>query len=618
MSRVSGNSGPLAATFAALRDGSLSRRQFVERATALGVGIGAALALANTVSAQTPTDDAAASSRPTSGTDGQERGAGGDLKILQWQAPTHLSPHNGTGVKDIAAAGIVLEPLVHYLPDATQVPNLVTELPTVENGLLAEDFTSVTYTLLPGVTWSDGEPFTADDVVFTWQWIMDSTSASVNTLIYESIANIEAVDELTAKITFTNPNPFWSVPFAGATSGFVYPKHILEGGGAEANDAFKLNPIGTGPFKVESFSANDQVVFTLNELYRETNKPYFARVVLKGGGDPASAARAVLQSGEYDYAWNLSVEPEILEGMVSESSPGVYAGAPGVTIERIDFNFSDPNQEVDGQRSEKNTPHPFLSDPVVRQAFSLAIDRDKIANSFYLGGDTEPAIGNFVSGIPAIESPNTTWAFDPDQANQLLDEAGWTKDGDTRKKDGVELKVQYATTVNQLRQKIQAVVKSNLEDIGFKVELVQVDSGSYFDSSPGNDQNISHFYWDLEMYASLLTSPLPISYLRIWYAGENGENIAQASNQWSARNLSRYQNPDFDAVYDGVQTETDAEKVIAAFIEMNDILINDHATVPLVRWGLRAGFSRTLNQENLGLAGFSYDYWNIANWNRVQ
>jgi len=504
---------------------------------------------------------------------------------------------------------------MHYGPDSSLIPNLITEVPSQENGLISADLTSVTYKLLPDVVWSDGEPFTADDVRATWQWVMDPASASINGQIYAEIADIEVVDPLTAVLKFASPTPFWSIPFTGTSSGYVYPKHIIDQG-PEAMDAFKLNPIGTGAFVVESFSPNDQAIYVVNERYREPNKPYFSRVILKGGGDPASAARAVIQSGEYDYAWNLNVEPEILDDMMTDDSPGTYIPAGALTTERFDLNWSDPNKEVDGQRSEMNTPHPIFSDSAVRQAINVAIDREKIASSFYLGAPDEPPVATYVAGVEDLTSPDVTWEFNPDKANQLLDDAGWTKDGNVRKKDGVELKLSYATSVSQLRQKIQAVVKSNLEDVGFKVELVQVDAASYFDSSPGNDQNISHFYWDLEMYGAPLTSPRPISHMRSFYAGPNGENIAQKSNSWSGRNFSRFRNAEFDKLYEQIQVESDPDRALEQFIGMNDLLTKEVAMVPLVLWRQKTGLARTLNLDNLGVAPFSYDYWNIANWNR--
>ncbi|MGI9252666.1 MAG: ABC transporter substrate-binding protein, partial [Thermomicrobiales bacterium] len=313
------HTGPFSELHAALKSGHISRREFTLRALALGVGmpIISFILRADNVAARpgrhigwgiaAQGEFAAA---PAVGMEGKKRGEGGELKLLQWQAPTMLSPHVSTGTKDYLAASIVLEPLLHYLPDGTLIPNLAAEVPTVGNGGLSEDLKSVTYKLKEGVTWADGEPFTADDVVFTYNWVIDPANASISAGVYGIIQTMEAVDPLTVKLTFENPNANWFEPHGGTVWGAIYPKHILDVEDKKsAHDTFLTNPLGTGPYKVESFSPNDQVVYVINENYREADKPFFNKVNLKGGGDAASAARAVLQTGDYHYAWNLQVEP---------------------------------------------------------------------------------------------------------------------------------------------------------------------------------------------------------------------------------------------------------------------------------------------------------------------
>ena len=220
---------------------------------------------------------------------------------------------------------------------------------------------------------------------------------------------------------------------------YVYPKHVLDvEDGKAAHDAFLLNPVGTGPYKVESFSPNDQVTYVINDNYREANKPYFAKVNLKGGGDAASAARAVLQTGDYDFAWNLQVEPDIL-ARLEQGGKGVLNVVPGTDVERIEIQFADPNTEVDGQRAEKSTVNPTMGDKAVRQALNLAAPRDVISTQLYAGEPGEPPTANILAGIPSMASPNTSWEFNVEKAKQILDEAGWTMQGDVRAKDGVQL-----------------------------------------------------------------------------------------------------------------------------------------------------------------------------------
>ncbi|MGH2558355.1 MAG: peptide ABC transporter substrate-binding protein [Thermomicrobiales bacterium] len=603
------NTGPLWNAYQELKAGRLNRRAFIQRATALGVGLPVTTFILNAVTLEGTAAQDAPATRPLA-PDDQQRGAGGELKILQWQAPTHMSLHTATGTKDALAAALVSEPLMSYLPDATLIPTLIQEVPSVENGLLAEDLTSVTFNLLEGVLWSDGEPFTAHDVVFTVDWVKHEPNGSNNINNFQVVEAVEAVDDLTVKVTFTAPQLAWYFPFAGTFYGSIYPAHVWGGDptNSEAINDFRQAPIGTGPYKVESFTEGDQVIYVMNEHYREPNKPYFERVNLKGGGDAVAAARAVLQTGDWHFAWNLQIEPAILT-QLAEAGKGKVHVDVGTNVERVVFNFSNPRDEFEGERAHWQNPHPFLTDKAVRQALSLAADRDLIAAQFY--GEGEPPAVNIVTGIPAIESPNTAWEFTLERARQVLDEAGWVLDGDVRTKDGVELSITYSTSINAVRQKTQAVNKQNWEAIGVKVQLKQVDAGVFFDSAAGNEQNVNHFYEDVLMYTNGAGSPLPLTYMTWWYS----MSIAQRANGWSQNNESRYSNPEYDALYEAAAVETDPEVVAELYIQMNDHVINEVVIVPLVqRAAEKYAIANSLREENVAGSAWEALYWNVANW----
>lgn len=619
------SSGPVRRLFEAYTAGRLDRRGFVRQATALGVGMSMVHLMASSGAAQDPSPAASPAGsdlftdsggeRPAIGMENRTRGEGGDVRIIQYQSPTILSPHVATGYKDYDAAQIVLEPLMVYLPDASLYANLIQEVPSIENGLLAEDGTGVTLVLKEGLLWSDGEPVTANDIKFTVEWVQNPDNASTNKTTYDVISSVEVVDDLTAQVTFAASNPFWFEPFVSYVTGSLYPKHVLEVQGA--HDQFILNPIGTGPYKVESFTPNDQVTYVINEHYREPNKPYFERVLLKGGGDGPAAARAVLQTGEYDFAWGPGVEPDVLEEMLGDDSRGYIVPAMGVSFERLFINHSDPHTEVNGQISEKNTPHPILSDSTVREAMAMAIDRDRIATTFYDIGSV-PA-QNVVNGDPEVFSPNTSWTYNPEAAAQLLEDAGWVLNDDgVREKDGMQLELVFCSPISSRRQKTQATIKANLEAIGFAIPIEQVDSGIFFDASPGNDQSFNKAPWDLMLYVSPQTSTRPMSYMRQWYAGPDGENIAQEANSWGGSNNSRWQNADYDAAFDAARTEMDPDALIELFIGMNDLVINNNVLVPLV---IPAGGNIAANRlrvENMIASPIGAGaYWNIANWNSV-
>ena len=623
MTSTSGE-GKLAQLHGLLKSGQISRREFMERAIALGVALPVLTFVVNSLdmkgaSAAPVSSGKPAFARPQAAAarpmapDDQQRGAGGELKILQWQGVTTLSLHQSQGTKDQLGASLITEGLMSYMPDGSLVPTLVKEVPTKENGGISDDLKTVTYNLLEGVKWSDGEAFTSADVVATYNWIMDPANGAVSIATYEPIDKIEAPDEKTVVITFKQGSLAWYGPFTGTYWGAVYAKHIIDKG-ADANDIFRSAQIGTGPYVVDTFAENDQVIYKINDNYREANKPYFASINIKGGGDAVSAARAVLETGDWNVAWNLQVEPNIINDMEAKGK-GKHYVIPGTSVERILVNFADPNKEVDGQRAEVNTPHPFLTDPAVRQALSLACDRDTIATQFYQGAPGEPPGRNILTGIPAYESSNTSLSFNLDQANAALDAAGWVKDGNVRKKDGVELSVTYSTTINAVRQKTQAVNKDNFEKIGFKVQLKQVDAGIFFDSAEGNDQNASHFYNDLEMYTNNATTPFPTGYMLSWYGGPNLSNIAQKSNQWRGQNTTRWHSDEYDALFDSLASQTDPEKAADAFIKMNDLVVDNFVELPLVqRSAENYAMSNIINNDMVVGSPWETLYWNMANW----
>ena len=541
---------------------------------------------------------------------GHGRGKADLLRILYWQAPTSLNPHFSQGTKDSAAASLILEPLIDVDIAGNLIPVLAAEIPSLENGSVAKDGTSITYKLRQGVTWSDGEPFTANDVKFTWQFTTDETAATTTIAKYIDIKDIEVVDDHTVTIHFKNPTPGWYSPFATGFGGQILPEHILKDfmGANARNAAFNLAPVGTGPYKLTEFKPGDVMMCEINDKYREADKPYFSKVEFKGGGDATSAARAALQSGETDWAWNLQVEKSVLVPMAEGSTVGDLVNTPSVNVERLLVNFADPNKEVDGARSEPSTQHPFLSDKSVREALMLASDRQTVADQLY--GPAGKATPNILVAPEKFASQNTSFEFNLDKAKQTLDAAGWT--GSPRAKGGVPIKILYQTTINPLRQKTQEIIKQGWESIGVPTELKSIDAGVYFSSDAGNPDTAAHLYADIEMYTSGPSSPYPIDYMTNWKSVNPAVDIAQKSNQWAGGNIHRWVNEDYNKLYTQALTELDEAKQVKLFWGMNDLVVNEIVVVPLVH---RADV--TANSKKL--KGFKPSPWtpdvhDIANW----
>ena len=316
-----------------------------------------------------------------------ERGTDGELKMLYWQAPSILNPFLSGGTKDIHAASIVLEPLARYDENGKMVPALALEIPTAENGGVSTDLMSITWKLRHDVEWSDGTPFTATDVEFTAAYCMDPDNGCNAASRFQDVKSVEAVDNHTVRISFDVPMSFPYAPFVGSVSPVMQKKQFENCMGAKAAECTEQNfgPIGTGPFKVKEFRPNDIVLYELNGRYRDPDLPAFSSVLLKGGGDAVSAARAVLETGEFDYAWNLQVEPEILAAMAA-AGKGEVVAAFGTMVERLVVQLSNPDPALGDKRAtyqDGGNPHPFLSDPAVRRALSMAIDREILVDAGY-------------------------------------------------------------------------------------------------------------------------------------------------------------------------------------------------------------------------------------------
>ena len=535
------------------------------------------------------------------------------LKLLYWQAPTILNPHLSTGFKDAEASRITLEPLASYDNEGNLIPFLAAEIPTTENGGVAADGKSVTWKLKQDVKWSDGEPFTAEDVVFTYEFLSNSQVGAVSAGTYEVVESVEAVDDYTVKVNFKEVNPAWSLVFVGA-EGMILPQHIYEPyNGANAREApANLIPIGTGAYRVVDFRPGDTVIYEPNPEFRQTEQLGFERIELKGGGDATSAARAVLQTGDADFAYNLQVEAPVLEELEA-SGQGEVVTNYGALMERLIINYSDPNQVApSGERSSVDFPHPFLSDRTVRQAFDLAIDRDTIAEQLY--GVTGKATPNFLVAPPEYASSNTSYEYDPEQAQQLLDRSGWkdTNGNGIRDKNGTEMQMVFQTSVNPLRQKTQQVVKQGLQSIGVGVELKSIDPSVYFSSDSSNEETVEHFYADLQMYTTGNTSPDPAAYMNFMTCNQ----IPQKANNWSGDNNSRYCNPEYDRLWQEASRELDPQRREQLFIEMNDLLIEDAVVIPLVHRADVMAYSNSLT----GYEPTAWDMrtWDIMNWQRKE
>ena len=545
-----------------------------------------------------------------------QRGRDGHLNILYWQASSTVNPYLSGGTKDIEAASLVIEPLAHYDEDGNMVPVLVDEVPTVENGGVASDLRSITWKLTPGIKWSDGTPLTAHDVVFSGEYCLHPEGGCNSTSYFTDVTKLEALDDHTVKIHFGVAKPFPYGPFVGSTSPIIQKAQFQDCMGAKAQECTEQNfgPIGTGPFKVDEFRANDVITFSANEQYRDPDKPAFATATFKGGGDAASAARAVLETGEFDYAWNLQVEPEVLVQMAA-AGKGTVVTAFGTSVERLMVNQTNDDPSLGPEKRslylDGTNPHPFLSDPAVRRALSLAIDRQILVEAGY-GAAGKPTCN--VLPAPAVYASTANDGCvtqDVDEANRILDEAGWMPGGDgVRAKDGVRLSILYQTSTNSVRQGTQALIKQMWEQIGVETELRNIDAAVFFGGDPASPDTYMKFYADIEMYTNNFSGTDPESYMANWACSE----IPGPENQWLGNNIQRSCVAEYDAlVAEMSKTASLADRAKLAK-RMNDIIVQNHYMIPLIWRGDVSAHANTL--KGVRMNAWDSELWNVADWHR--
>jgi peptide/nickel transport system substrate-binding protein len=555
---------------------------------------------------------------------GSARGSSGTVTILYWQAASTMNAYLSGGTKDIHAASLVLEPLARYDEAGNMVPWLATEIPTLDNGGVAEDLTSITWKLKEDIVWSDGTPLTSADVVFSGEYCLDPDMGCNALSSFTDVEGFEALDDYTVKITFTRPKPFPYGPFVGGTAPIIQAAQFADCMGAKAQECTEQNfyPIGTGPFSVVEFLANDTILLEANELYRDPNKPFFQEVIFKGGGDAASAGRAVLETGEADYAWNLQVEPEILRAMEAAGQGKLLTGF-GNAVERLIVNFTNDDPDLGDNRSIwfdedgdgiNDNPHPFLSDYNVRRALSLAIDRSVIVQVGYgqagiPGCNIVPAPAIYVS-----TANDECLTQNVAEANRLLDEAGWLPGTDgIREKDGVRLSILYVTSTNSVRQGTQALIKQMWEAIGVETELRNIDSAVFFGGDPASPDTYGKFYMDIQMYTNTFDGTDAEAYMGNWSCDE----VSGPENQWLGNNIMRWcegGNAEYQAMLDELAVTVDIERRGELVRAMNDMIVQDYAMIPLVTRGDVSAVQNTLLGVRFNV--WDSELWNIADWSR--
>ena len=228
---------------------------------------------------------------------------------------------------------------------------------------------------------------------------------------------------------------------------------------------------------------------------------------------------------------------------LEQGAKGRILAVPSSGVNHIQCNQSDPWREVDGERSNAKVPHPFLSDPAVRKAISLLVDRASIQE--HVVGRNGQITSNFLNAPERFRSRNTSWEFSIEKANQILDETGWVRGADgIRAKDGKRFKLLFQAATNASVQKIQLVVKQAAARAGIEVEVKAIPASVFFSADPNNTDTNVRFHADLQMYTTF-TWLDPQFFMAQFCSWE----LPSRDNKWSGRNITRWRSAEYDRLW---------------------------------------------------------------------
>jgi peptide/nickel transport system substrate-binding protein len=545
-----------------------------------------------------------------------ERGSSGHLNIIYWQAPSTLNPYLSGGTKEVESASLILESLARFDDTGTMVPWLAESIPTVENGGVSEDLTSITWTIAEGVTWSDGSALTPADFIFTWEYCTHPEGGCAQASYFDGVTSVEAVDDRTLRVNFANSTPFPYTAFVGSESPVLQAAQFADCLGARAPECTEANfgPIGTGPFVVDDFRPNDVIELSANPNFRFPDRPYFATVTFKGGGDATAAARSVCETGEFDYAWNLQIDPTILSGMEAQGNCTVVT-AFGTSVERLHLNQTNPDPALGDARSTvEGGPHPFLTNPIIGQAMSMAIDRALIVEIGYGAGGQPTCNVLPAPELYASTANDACLVQDIPGAIALLDGAGIVdSDGDgIREYEGTPLRVLYQTSTNAVRQDTQALIKQWWAEIGIDAELRNIDASVFFGGDPASPDTFQKFYADVEMYTNNFAGVDPQAYMASWLCSD----IPGPDSQWQGSNIQRFCDPAYDALVAEMAQTADLQERGRIARAQNDMIIQSYSIIPLVHRGGVSAHASTI--EGIRMSDWDSELWNIMDWRRAQ
>jgi len=525
---------------------------------------------------------------------------GGKITVAVWQSPTTLNPLLNTQTVENDILSFIIEGLTQVLPDGARVGTLAVEPPSPKNGGVSADGKTITYKLKPSVQFSDGTPFACEDVKYTWQVRMTKGVGIGSTTGFDKIDSIECPDPLTVVLKYKEYYAAYYTLFGELLPRSAGdPKDI-------AKWSYNRNPIGTGPFKVTEFIADDHLTLVRNDKYRDAGKPYLDQIVVRMVPS-VEVATQLLLSGEVDVLWN----PKLDQMPTFDKTPGVkYTAPPRGGGETIFFNLAE-NKDP----SDPTKPHLILGDQRVRMAVAVGVNWHRITDELFYG-KAKVSTSALSEGEWRCDPTVPEYEYNTEKAKQLLTDAGWVPGSDGIRvaksakyaPDGTRLRLQFMTTTgDDVRERTQLLIIEDMRKAGMEIYIQNAPSSVAIGNWDAGAPRV-HGNFDILMHSAYTTSD-PQSYMERFWASWT---IPSPSNK-GGLNEPRFTDPKFDAMLKQAASEIDQSKRKAIFCELAKI---SHDQVPMVYTyqALRIFAYRDRIQgwgpgnawDNLG--------WNAADW----
>ncbi len=472
-------------------------------------------------------------------------------------------------------------------------PSGSTEAVPYEGGEVTLDQMVVTFKMLPDLKWSDGEPLTAADSVYSFNLAADPDTPSSKYAI-ERTASYEALDEVTLQWTglpgykdatyFIN---FWT----------PYPEHLWSQYTAaelvEAEES-SLRPTGWGPYVIDEWVKGDHISLHKNPNYFRADEglPKFDNLVYRFVGENSNANIAAVLSGECDIVDQTSGLDDQSELLLELQGSGQLQATfvTGTVWEHVDFGIQNISYD-DGYDVAAGDRYDFFSDVKVRQAFAMCMDRQQVVDTVLYGQSI--VLDTYLPPQHPLFNANVKhYDYDPEAAKALFAEAGWTdSDGDGYlDKDGQVLEVAYETTSAALRQSVTEIIAQSLEGCGVKVNLNYYPAGEWFADGPdgklfGRLFDLGEFAWltGVEPPCDLyITDQVPGPEDGTWTSIMTGESGLTFPSGWGGQNETGYHNPEYDTTCKAaLQSLPGQPSYSEMHLKTQEIFANDLPVVPL-------------------------------------